>query len=74
MLNLNNEYQGMNRFKLLRTSPKDDLECLCNMLLSLGNSYDVVDLVYPEKAKRDPAHKIAYLQEYKKNYSLDRIC
>ena len=37
-ININNEFQTLNRFKSLRTGPKDDLEMLCNFILYLCNN------------------------------------
>ena len=58
----------------LRTGPCDDLEHLCNLLIYLSNNYEVLDLEYPPQIRNDLDNKLSFLQEYKKSYSLSRIC
>ena len=72
IFNLNNENQSQARFLWLRTGPRDDLESLCNLLLYLSNSYNVLDLAYPRCVKHNMEHKLCFLREYKKSYTLAR--
>lgn len=53
MINIMNEFQSLNRFKSIRTSRKDDMEMLCNILIYLRNFYELPYLKYPPGASQD---------------------
>ena len=74
MINVNNEFQSLNRFNSLRTGPKDDLEMLSNLILYLCNDSEMVDLDYPPKVLNNPHQRLIFLHEYKKMYTFDRTC
>lgn len=74
MLNINNEFQTLNRLNSLRTGRKDDLEMLCNLLIYLSNYYELPDFCLPPSTNANSEHRLYFLQAYKKSYTLARMC
>lgn len=74
ILNLNNEFQTLNKVESLRTSRKDDLEMLCNILISLINDYELPCLEFPSATIRDSEKRLYFLQAYKRGYTLGKLC
>ena len=69
-----NEFQTLNRLNLQRTSRKDDLEMLCNFLIFLKNYFQQPELVFPSSTYKNQESRLYFLQAYKKQYTLNRLC
>ena len=48
MININNEYQSVDRFAGVRTGPRDDLEMLFNLMFFLSNNNKHLNMEYPQ--------------------------
>lgn len=73
-INTRNELQSYNKLRNLRTSRKDDLEMLCQLLLYLCNQQNLPDLMYPKSSNLTQEQRIQFLVSYKKSYTLDKMC
>ena len=60
LINISNELQSLNRLKSVRTSRRDDLEMLCNLLIFLSNQYSLPDIEPPRDCK-NPDQMMIYL-------------
>lgn len=47
---------------------------LCHLLIFLQEQYKLPDLKFPDQTKKNLEIRHIYLQSYKKNYSLSRMC
>lgn len=73
-LNMKNEFQSHNRLNGYRTSRKDDLEMLCNLLIYLCNNYELPDFEYPSSCSNDLDKKFYFLMSYKSSFPLSKLC
>lgn len=72
--NVTNDFQSLNRLNSVRTSRKDDLEMLCNILVYLRNGNRLPDLAFPPATNDDSEKRLYFLQAYKESYTLDKLC
>lgn len=70
-----NMFASVNQQNFLRTSRKDDLDSLCSLMIALIHSpVRLPEFFLPVKAQRSQEYTLFYLQSYRQNFPITRMC